>query len=107
VRTTPAEEVVTPPTVVDPRSPAALVPPCTTVNVPSVRLLSDVAPEYELYLAIGLQLLDPAVELLAERHAEELIQQRLVEALADPIGLRASSLGERVIDGLDVKLGPK
>src|SRR5262245_27226889 len=47
---------------------------------------------------LGLKLLDPAVELLAERHAVELIEQRLVEALADAIGLRAPRLGACVID---------
>src|SRR5262245_39814540 len=52
-------------------------------------------------IEIGLQLVDPPVELLAERHAVELVEQRLVEALADAIGLRAARLGARVIDVLD------
>ena len=50
---------------------------------------------------IGLQLLNPAIELLAERHAVELVEQRLVEAFADAVGLRASRLGARVIDVFD------
>ena len=38
-----------------------------------------------------------AIEPLAERHAVELFEQRLVEALGYAIGLRASRLGARVV----------
>jgi hypothetical protein len=56
---------------------------------------------YEPGVEISLQLIDPAVELLAERHSIELVEQRLVESFADTIGLRAPRLGARVIDVLD------
>ena len=39
------------------------------------------------YVQIGLQLFNVAIELLAERNLVELLQDRLVEALADCIGL--------------------
>jgi len=52
-------------------------------------------------IKISLQLRDRAVDLLAERHAVELVEQRFVEALADAVGLRAPRLGARVIDVLD------
>lgn len=47
---------------------------------------------------IGLQLGDRAVDLLAECHPVELVEHRLVEALADAVGLWALGLGARVID---------
>jgi hypothetical protein len=42
-------------------------------------------------IEVGLQLIDPAIKFLAERHAIELIEQRLAEALEIPLvcGLRA------------------
>ena len=40
------------------------------------------------FVQIGLQLIQIAIELLAERDLVELLQDRLVETLADPIGLR-------------------
>ena len=40
------------------------------------------------YVQIGLRLFNVAIELLAERNLVELLQDRLVGALADPIGLR-------------------
>ena len=54
-------------------------------------------PEIE----IGLQLSDRPIELLAERHAVELVEQGLVEALADAVGLRAPGLGAGVVDVLN------
>jgi hypothetical protein len=48
-----------------------------------------------------LQLLDAIVELLAEGHAVELVQDGLVEALTDAVGLRALCLCPTVIDILD------
>src|SRR5215469_13783575 len=50
---------------------------------------------------IGLQLVERAVDLLAERHSIELVERRLVEALADAVGLRTLGLGARMIDVLD------
>src|SRR5215471_13601208 len=50
---------------------------------------------------IGLQLLERAVHLLAERHSIELVERRLVEAFADAVGLRALGLGSAVVDVLD------
>ena len=44
-------------------------------------------------IKVGLQLVDGAVDLLAERHPIELIQDGAMEALADSIGLRALGLG--------------
>src|SRR5215471_19722710 len=52
-------------------------------------------------IKIGLQLGNGAVELLAEGNAVELVQQRLVETLANAIRLRAPRLRSRVIDVLD------
>ena len=51
-------------------------------------------------IKVGLQLVDRAIDLLAERHSVELIQDGAVEALADSIGLRALGLGAAVIDVL-------
>ena len=49
-------------------------------------------------IQVGLQLLDGTIELLAEGHAVELIQDGLVEALTDAVGLRALGLRPRVVD---------
>jgi hypothetical protein len=49
---------------------------------------------------VGLQLVDRPVDLLAKRNLVELLENRLVEALADPIRLRSLRLGLRVIDAL-------
>ena len=54
-------------------------------------------PEIE----VDLQLLQRCVEGLAESRRVELILQGLVEALADPVGLRMAGLGAAVIDILD------
>ena len=47
---------------------------------------------------ILLELLEAPVDLPAERDPIELVEHRLVEALADPVGLGASGLGLRVLD---------
>ena len=52
-------------------------------------------------IQIGLQLLDAFVELLAEGNAVKLVQDGLVEALTDAVGLRALGLRPTVIDILD------
>lgn len=39
-------------------------------------------------IEVGLQLLDAPVDLLAEGDAAELIEQRIVESLTDPVRLR-------------------
>ena len=52
-------------------------------------------------IKVGLELVDVAVELLAEDDAVELVEQSLVETLNDPIRLRAIGLGPAVIDVLD------
>jgi hypothetical protein len=39
-------------------------------------------------IQIGLQRVDAVVELFAERNLVELLQDRLMEPLTDPIGLR-------------------
>ena len=50
-------------------------------------------------IQIDLQLVDRTIHLLAEGDTVELVEHRLVEALADAVGLRALGLGPRVIDG--------
>ena len=50
---------------------------------------------------IGLQLVDRAIDLLAERDPVKLVQDRAMEALADSVCLRALGLGAAVIDVLD------
>ena len=52
-------------------------------------------------IKVGLQLADGSVDLLAERHPVELIQDGAMKALTDSIGLRAFGLGATVIDVLD------
>ena len=50
---------------------------------------------------IGLQLFDGAIDLFAERHPVELVEQGAVETLANSVGLRAFGLGAAVIDVFD------
>ena len=57
----------------------------------------------DLCIKVGLQPVDRAGDLLAERHPVELIQDGAMEALADSICLRALGLGAAVIDVLDGK----
>src|SRR5438477_1815648 len=52
-------------------------------------------------IEIGLQFLDRAIDLFTERHPIELVEQRAMEALADPVGLWALGLCAAVIDVLD------
>ena len=52
-------------------------------------------------IEIGLQLVDAAVDIFAERNPIELVQDSAMEALADAVGLRALGLGAAVIDVLD------
>jgi hypothetical protein len=52
----------------------------------------------------GLQLGEALVDALAERRTIERVEQGLVEALADAVGLRALRLGARVVDVLDGEL---
>src|SRR5437588_3069021 len=69
-------------------APAALVRPLlVVVDEPGIE--------------IGLQFLDRAIDLFAERHPVELVEQRAMEALTDAVGLRALGLGAAVIDVLD------
>jgi hypothetical protein len=56
---------------------------------------------YQPSIEIGLQLVDRAIDLLAERDAVELVKQRAMEAFTDAVGLRALCLGPGVIDVLD------
>ena len=53
------------------------------------------------HIKVGLQLVDRAVDLLAERHPIKLVEHRAVETLADPIGLRAFGFGSAVINVFD------
>jgi hypothetical protein len=55
-------------------------------------------------IEVGLQLFDAPVDLLAEGDAVELVEQRLVEALTDPVILRAACLGAGVVDVFDRQL---
>lgn len=50
------------------------------------------------FIEIFLQIRDQDVELFAERHSIELVENRLVEALTDTIRLWALRLGSRMID---------
>src|SRR3569832_2380171 len=50
---------------------------------------------------IELQLFHRRVDLLSERDLVELVQDRLMEALADPIGLRRLGFGARMVDVVD------
>jgi hypothetical protein len=52
-------------------------------------------------IKIALQLGDRVIKLVSERDAVELVQQRLVETLANAVRLRAPRLRWRVIDVLD------
>lgn len=51
-------------------------------------------------IEIDLQLLLRPIDLLPERDAIELVQHRLVEPLADPVGLGMPRLGPGVINVL-------
>src|SRR5262249_1196766 len=44
-------------------------------------------------IEVGLQLVDCAIDLLAERHPIELVEHGAMKALADAVGLRALGLG--------------
>src|SRR5205823_8653850 len=52
-------------------------------------------------IEVGLQLVDRAIDLLAERQPVELVEHGSMETLADAVGLRALCLGAAVIDVLD------
>ena len=52
-------------------------------------------------VAVGLQLVDRVVDLLAEGDAVEFIEDGAMEALANAIGLWALGLGAAVVDVLD------
>ena len=52
-------------------------------------------------IKVGLQLINGAVDLFAERHPVELIQDSAMEALANTVCLWALGLGAAVIDVLD------
>src|SRR5262245_20638440 len=67
---------------------------------PSALMRTRVVVFGEPSIEIDLQLLDPAVEPFAERHSVELVEQRLVETLADTICLRAPRLSARVVNVL-------
>ena len=73
------------------KAPAALV---------GALLIVDEHP----FIKVGLQDVRRVVELLSERDPVELIQQRLVEALANTVGLRALHLGAGVVDVLDSEI---
>ena len=53
------------------------------------------------FIQIGLQRVDAVIELLAERDLVELLQDRLVEPLADAVGLGRLHLSLCVIDVVD------
>ena len=52
---------------------------------------------------VGLQRFEVAVDFLAKRDLVKLLQHRLVEALADAIGLRRFHLGLRMINVVDCR----
>jgi hypothetical protein len=53
---------------------------------------------------VGLQLIERVVELSPEGARVELVLDRLVEALADAIGLRALNPGAGVLDVLNIQV---
>ena len=57
----------------------------------------------QLFVQIGLQRVDALVEFLAERDLVELLQDRLVELLADAVRLRRLHRGFGVINIVDGK----
>ena len=56
------------------------------------------------FIEIRLQLVDCAIDLLAERDAVELVKQRAMEAFTDSVGLRALCLGAAVIYIFDCEI---
>ena len=52
-------------------------------------------------IEIGLQLADAAIDVFAERNPTDLVQDGVMEAFADAVGLRALGPGTAVIDILD------
>ena len=59
---------------------------------------SPVVVLIEPLVEVPLELLDRLIDLLAERHAIELIEHRFVEAFADAVRLRALYFRLRVLD---------
>ena len=57
--------------------------------------------EVDPFIEIGLQLFNRFIDLFAKRHLIKLLQDGLVEALADAVGLRMSGLGSGVLDFID------
>jgi len=55
-------------------------------------------------LQIRLQPLQTLVKVLAKCHPVELVQNRFVEPLADPVGLRTFGLGPGVVDILHCQI---
>ncbi len=53
---------------------------------------------------IGLQLLQTCVDLASKRAGVELVLNRLVQALADTVGLRALGFGSSVLNVLQVQV---
>ena len=51
-------------------------------------------------IQVGLEVRQRPIDLLAERHAVEFVQHRLVEPFTDPVGLGMPRLGARVLDVL-------
>ena len=66
-----------------------------------------VVVEMQPLIQIGLQRVDAVIELLAERNLVELLQDRLVEPLADAVGLGRLHLGFRVINMGKILVGGK
>src|SRR5437868_14574006 len=52
-------------------------------------------------IQVSLQLVERAIDLLAEHYPVELVKDGAMEALADAVGLRALGLGAGVVDALD------
>ena len=81
------------------RSGATIKTLCWTIGRYDVIAVFE-APAEPL-VEIGLQLGQAVVELLTERNPIELVEHRLVEALANSVRLRALGLGPAVVDILD------
>src|SRR5436305_7326274 len=84
-----------------PTSPRTRPKPACSLNSSAALMRPPIIVLDQPGIEIGLQLVDAAIDLLAERHPIELVQHGAMEALADSIRLRAFGLGAAVIDVFD------
>lgn len=73
----------------------------TTSSCKHVNQIPNAIPLGHPGIEIDLELVESAVDLLAERHAVELVEHGAMKAFADAICLRALGFSSTVIDILD------